>query len=133
MIRAMVTVVLVAWAGPVSAQSTFSNGARTYSDEQLELAKDIGTIYALVEFCKVIPLPSFRRVLKEAGLRDADFYQRTRFSAAIGDQIMTVVSAQMDRLSAGAKASEIAADACLVLRESYGPGGSDRAGLVEGQ
>ena len=78
MIRAMVTVVLVAWVGPVSAQSTFSNGARTYSDEQLELAKDIGTIYALVEFCKVIPLPSFRRVLKEAGLRDADFYQSFR-------------------------------------------------------
>ncbi len=133
MIRALLTVAFVVMAGTASAQRPYDNGARTYTDEQLDLARDIGTVYALVEFCKVIRLPSFRKALREAGLRDSDFYQRTRFSAAIREQITAVVAAQMDKQAAGMRASDIAQEACRALRDSYGPGGLDRAGLVDGQ
>ncbi len=130
MIRALLTVMFVVVAGTANAQRPFDNGARSYTEEQFALARDIGAIYALVEFCKVIPLPSFRRALRAAGLKDSDFYQRTRFSAAIGDQITAVVSMQMDKLASGSRPSEVAADACRVLKENYGPDGSVRAGLV---
>ncbi len=85
MTRALLTITFIAWAGTASAQGLFENETRSYTADQYDLARDIGSIYAHAEFCRKIPIPSFRTALRAAGLMDSDFYKWTKFSIAIRD------------------------------------------------
>lgn len=104
----------------------------TYSEAQLKLAGQIGSVISLVDRCGKVPMPSaaIQRAMKAEGLKDSDLMRETAFKARVTKQAESLKA--MEKL--GAKTGQTDADlqqsACKNLVEMYGASGFVRAGLA---
>lgn len=103
-----------------------------YSEAQIKLAGQIGSVISLVERCGRVPMPSaaISRAMKAEGLKETDLTRDTPFKARVTNQAQSMKAMEKIRANAGASEAELRTGACNNLIEMYGTNGFVRAGLA---
>jgi hypothetical protein len=120
-IRPFLTVLLTAAALASGAADTH---AATYSDEQLELAGQIGAAVALSRICSgTVPTTAVVKALEASGLTESDVLGDTPIRERMRRQASEVMSTSRLRGEGGRSQAEIVKHACDGFRASFGPNG----------
>ncbi|MEN5082679.1 hypothetical protein ABE438_09365 [Bosea sp. TWI1241] len=114
------------------AAATHAQSQSRYTETQLKLAGQIGSVIGLVERCGIAPMPNaaFLRAMKAEGLREADMKADTAFKARVIDQMKTMKVMDGVAAQAGVPHAERRKGACAKLADMYGPEGYVRPGLA---
>lgn len=103
-----------------------------YSEAQIKLAGQIGSVISLVDRCGRVPMPSaaILKAMKAEGLKETDLTKDTAFKARVTKQAESMKAMEKITATAGASADELRKSACANLIEMYGTNGYVRAGLA---
>lgn len=103
-----------------------------YTEAQLKLAGQIGSVMGLVDRCGIVPLPSaaILRAMKAERLQEADMTRETAFKSRVVEQVRTMKVIDGVGANAGRSEADRRKEACGRLADMYGPKGYVRPGLA---
>lgn len=125
--------VIAAFASGLMASCIDHATAQTaYTEAQIKLAGQIGSVIGLVDRCGKVPMPNaaIQRAMKAEGLKDSDLMQETAFKSRVTKQAQNIKAMEILGSKSGQSESDLQKGACKNLVEMYGTSGFVRAGLA---